>query len=366
MFINKEKLNMKRKNIILVMLPILMAIFALQSCTKEATTPISIYKAAVPGNPTPAVAGVVPLSGTAYTLKWEGTTNTTWDVYVGTSSSPGLAKAGVTGNTYTFTTAVGGHFYWYVETVDVNKVRSTSPTWNFYINSAPAVPSLTAPANNAVKFSATGALTWAAPVDAEGDALTYDMYFGTTATPAIVAANLTAATYSPTMAYNTTYYWKVVAKDGHGGTNTSVVYSFTTDVFKPDYAVFNGTASELAPSISASALNNVVVQRLGTTNVIALTLPLANAMVAAGWGTVYTGTHSILITYDPVALTVTGVKQAWLDSFIDPVEMGPMSLTVVSGTIDAVAKKIVIKWKVSGNAYWGSDYTMANSTYTMK
>ena len=99
---------------------------------------------------------------------------------------------------------------------------------------------------------------------------------------------------------------------------------------------------------------------------IALFLPLADAMVDAGWGTVYTGTHPIFITYDPVALTVSSTKQAWCDSFIDPTEMGPMSLTVVSGTIDATTKKIVIKWKVSGNAYWGPDYTMANSTYTMK
>jgi hypothetical protein len=227
MFINKEKLNMKRKNIILVMLPILMAIFALQSCTKEATTPISIFKAAVPGNPTPAVAGVVPLSGTSYTLKWVGTTATTWDVYVGTSSSPDLAKAGVTGNTYTFTAAAGGHFYWFVETVDANKVRSTSPTWNFYINSGPTTPILTAPAANAVKVSVLGTLTWTA-TDAEGDALTYDVFLGTTATPGLVAANLTSATYSPAMVANTLYYWKVVVKDSHGATATSAVGSFTT------------------------------------------------------------------------------------------------------------------------------------------
>jgi len=318
----------------------------------------------VPANPTPAASAVVSLSGTAYVLKWEGTAPT-WDVYAGTSANPPLAKSGVTANTYTLTATVGGHYYWYVRTVDSNNVISTSPVWDFYINTAPTVPVLTAPANNAVKFSAKGALTWTA-TDAEGDALTYDVYLGTTSTPGIVASGVATATYSPTLLYATTYYWKVVAKDSHGATSTSAVYSFTTDVFKPDYGVFNGTASELAPSISASALNNVTVQRLGTSNVIALTIPLADAMVGAGWGTVYTGTHSILITYDPVTLAVTGPKQAWCDSFIDPTEMGPMSLTVVSGTIDAVAKKIVIKWKVSGNAYWGADYTMANSTYTMK
>jgi len=347
------------------MLLVLTGLVTMQSCKKdEATAPV-IYTAAVPSTPIPATGGIVPLSGTSYTLKWTGTA-ATWDVYLGTSSNPGLVKAGNAGNIYTFTATAGGHYFWYVVTKDVRNVVSTSPVWNFYINSAPTIPALTAPANNAVKFSQKGALTWTC-TDAEGDALTYDVYLGTSATALNgVAANLTAATFSPTLDYNITYYWKVVAKDSNGAMTTSAVYSFTTDVLKPDYAVFNGTASELAPSISASALKNVTVQRIGTTNVIALILPLADAMVSAGWGTVYTGTHPIMITYDPVTLAVTGAKQAWCDSFIDPVEMGPMSLTVVSGTIDAVAKKIVIKWKVSGNAYWGADYTMANSTYTMK
>lgn len=355
---------MKRKNIILAIVPILFAIFALQSCTKDNSTAPVNFIAAVPANPTPAASAVVPLSGTAYVLKWEGTAPK-WDVYAGTSANPPLVQSGITANTYTLTETIGGHYYWYVKTVDSNNVVSTSPTWDFYINSAPTVPVLTAPLNNAVKFSATGALTWTA-TDAEGDDLTYNVYLGTTSTPGIVAAGITDATYSPTLNYATTYFWKIVANDSHGAKSESAVYTFTTDVFKPDYAVFNGIASELAPSISSSALHNVTVQRLGTTNVIALSLPLADAMVSAGWGTEYTGTHSILITYDPETLAVSGVKQAWCDSFIDPNEMGPMSLTVVSGTIDAVNKKIVIKWKVSGNDYWGADYTMANSTYTMK
>jgi hypothetical protein len=45
--------------------------------------------------------------------------------------------------------------------------------------------------------------------------------------------------------------------------------------------------------------------------------------------------------------------------------MGPMSLQIFSGTIDPVAKKITVKWIVSGNAYWGGDYTTGTTTYTM-
>jgi hypothetical protein len=360
---------MKRKILFSVIMLTILGLFTMQSCKKEAPVKQTLYVAAMPSAPVPAVDEIIPFTGTGQqiVLQWTGTaTNAvTWNVYFGDNDAPDQVATGLTVNTYTAHITKGGAYFWQVETTDANGIITRSPVWSFEVNSNPNVPALKTPANNAVAVSKTVALTWTA-TDPEEDDLTYDIYVGTTATPAVAASGLTSATYSPTLAYNTVYYWKVVAHDPFGGVSTSVVNKFTTDIFHPDFAVFTGTASELAPSISATALHNVTVQRIGTSNVIALFLPLADAMVDAGWGTVYTLTHPILITYDPVALTVTSTKQAWCDSFIDPTEMGPMSLTVVSGTIDATTKKIVIKWKVSGNAYWGADYTMANSTYTMK
>jgi len=65
---------------------------------------------------------------------------------------------------------------------------------------------------------------------------------GTTSTPAIVTANLTAATYSPVMLPSTKYYWKVVAKDSHGAATSSVVGSFTTGLKASDpIALYTGT-----------------------------------------------------------------------------------------------------------------------------
>jgi len=362
---------MKNKYLIIVLMLGLAGMLTMQSCTKdESPTPI-IYKAAVPANPTPAVGAVVPLSGTSYVLKWEGTTTTSWDVYFGPAGGElTKVKTGLTANTYTVTAAAGGAYEWYVWTVDANGVSSsniTGPTrdpWYFYINTAPTAPVLTKPLDAATNVVPTTALTWTCS-DAEGDAIKYDVFFGKTATPALVATGLTALTYSPTMADTTTYYWKIVATDVHGASATSAVHSFKTGLTPPNYAVFVGTANEVSPSISATA-HTVSVQRLGTSNQISLYLPLADAMVGAGWGTVYTGTHPIIITYDPVTYVVTGAKQAWLDSFIDPVEMGPMALTVKSGTINAFTKTISIVWTVSGNAYWGADYTLKATTYTMK
>jgi hypothetical protein len=359
---------MKRKILFFVMLLAVLGLSTMQSCKKDAVVTPKEYVAAMPEAPVPAVDAVVPFTGTgqAITLEWTGTATNAikWDVYFGDTDAPDLVSSAQTANTYTAHVTAGGTYFWGVVTVDANNVESASELWSFQVNSNPVVPVLTAPANNAVAVSKTVALKWTA-TDPEEDDLTFDVYLGTTATPGVATTGLADATYSPTLAYNTTYYWRVVSKDPYGGSATSAVYKFTTDVQKPDYAVFNGAATEVA-ALNVSVSSPVTVQRLGSTNVISIYLPLADAMVTAGWGTVYTGAHAILITYDPVTLAVTSTKQAWCDSFIDPTEMGPMQLQVSSGTIDANNKKISIKWKVSGNAYWGTDYTTGTCTYTMK
>ena len=209
------------------MLLVLSGLFTMQSCTKEEKVQILTFSAAVPANPTPATAAVIQMSGTSYDLKWEGKVTTTWDIHVGTTDKPGLAKAGLTANAYTFTATTGGEYFWYVTTKDANGMVSTSPTWSFFLNNPPSVPKLKTPAANAPAFSVTGALTWSV-YDPEGDPMTYDVYLGTTNTPGLVKSAVADSTYSPAMLPTTTYFWKVVAKDSHGASSTSAVGSFTT------------------------------------------------------------------------------------------------------------------------------------------
>ena len=122
----------------------------------------------------------------------------------------------------------------------------------------------------------------------------------------------------------------------------------------------------MSPSLSATAKFDVTLTVNTKGNFITMYLPLADGMVSAGWGTVYTGAHPIIIYYNPTTFAITSTKQLWTDSFVDPVEMGPMSLTVKSGTIDPIKKTLSILWTVSGNDYWGADYTLKATTYTMK
>ncbi len=71
-------------------------------------------------------------------------------------------------------------------------------------------------------------LSWN-PGSTAGGALvdSYDVYFGTTASPAFIG-NQTGTTYTPTLAANTTYYWKVVPRNNLGEAAGCPVWSFKT------------------------------------------------------------------------------------------------------------------------------------------
>lgn len=55
----------------------------------------------------------------------------------------------------------------------------------------------------------------------------YDVYFGTNSNPPLVT-NTTLTNYTPTLNYNTSYYWKIVPKNSHGSAVGCQTYSFTT------------------------------------------------------------------------------------------------------------------------------------------
>lgn len=207
----------------------------MQGCKKEDNTTFTTYKAAVPATPAPSKDAVIARTAGDQTiaLTWEGTaTNAvTWDLYFGTAEEPQTKKpvaTGLTTNSYNVKVTAGGTYYWQVVTIDSRKVKSISPIWNFEVNSNPTT-TLLSPANNATGVSVTSLLKWSQyKCDPEGDDLTYDVYFGTTKTPAVVKTALTDTTFAPTLSTLTKYYWKIVVKDPYGGTFTSPVDSFTT------------------------------------------------------------------------------------------------------------------------------------------
>ena len=96
-------------------------------------------------------------------------------------------------------------------------------------NKPPNTPSNPGPSHKAANQPLSVDLSWDCS-DPDGDVLTYDVYFGTSAdfkTPVVTNHSSRAFTKSD-LSYNTTYYWKVVAKDSKGKTRGGYVWSFTT------------------------------------------------------------------------------------------------------------------------------------------
>ena len=91
----------------------------------------------------------------------------------------------------------------------------------------PAAPANPTPANGATTATSV-TLSWTS-----AGAETYDVRFGTTNTPPLVASNQAAASYNPgTLQNDTTYYWQIVARNDEG-TATGPVWSFTTQGAAP-------------------------------------------------------------------------------------------------------------------------------------
>jgi len=88
---------------------------------------------------------------------------------------------------------------------------------------------LPSPADGSTGVSTDTILTWSGS-DPDGDSLTYDVYFGTATVPVTLMYDDLTATSTPalSLATNTTYYWRVVARDEHGLETAGPVWNFLT------------------------------------------------------------------------------------------------------------------------------------------
>ncbi|WP_121811792.1 hypothetical protein [Mucilaginibacter kameinonensis] len=113
--------------------------------------------------------------------------------------------------------------------------KTLSDTWKFY-NSGPGVVSY-APFPAEAVSPAVGAsvatstehtynVVWKAS-DVDNDILNYDLYFGDSTTPPLVAAKIKDSFYNKLpVRQATTFYWKVVTRDSNGNTSESGLFQF--------------------------------------------------------------------------------------------------------------------------------------------
>jgi hypothetical protein len=102
---------------------------------------------------------------------------------------------------------------------------------------APAMPSDPTPDDIDTGVGITGTnLSWECS-DADGDPLSYDIYFGTFSPPPLVRSGYKGKTFElEELEKDTTYYWKIVVTDNpipgaYGGSKTveGPIWSFTTE-----------------------------------------------------------------------------------------------------------------------------------------
>jgi hypothetical protein len=192
-----------------------------------------------PGGPSPANLATNinidnDLSWTGGNSQCSGLT-ATYDVYFGPSSSPPLAESNVAAKTWDPGTLTKGvTYYWKIVATDANGSTS-SAVWRFQTElppclDPPVAACTPAPSNNQTNRNRDSNLSWGCGTSQCGKAVTYDVYFGTSATLGDAQKLGTTASKSwslPHLQGLTKYYWKVITRDANGSTS-SPVWNFTT------------------------------------------------------------------------------------------------------------------------------------------
>ena len=101
------------------------------------------------------------------------------------------------------------------------------------VNLPPASPSNPSPADNSTNQGWNVTLQWQCS-DPEGQAISYDVYLGTSNPPALFTTNVTSKNYMPPpRQFSTQYFWRIVARDALGAETSGPVWSFTTKTDSP-------------------------------------------------------------------------------------------------------------------------------------
>jgi hypothetical protein len=96
-------------------------------------------------------------------------------------------------------------------------------------NQPPNTPSNPTPENEETNVPVDITLSWVGGDQNPSDTVTYDLYFENVNPPGPWKLGLTLTHYDVLgMEYGITYYWKIVAKDNHGGITEGPIWHFTT------------------------------------------------------------------------------------------------------------------------------------------
>ena len=157
-----------------------------------------------------------------------------YDIYFGDYSPPPKVEEDWTTTTYDPGSLQGSTvYYWQILAQDDYGGSTNGPIWDFttedVANNPPYKPSDPDPYDGETDVGTNIVFSWTGGDPDPGDTVTYDVYFGDYSPPPKVEEDLTTTTYDPgTMAYNTEYFWKIVAWDNNGAYTNGDIWSFTT------------------------------------------------------------------------------------------------------------------------------------------
>ncbi len=175
-------------------------------------------------------------------------------------------------------------------------------------NNPPSQPANPGPSNGALNQPVNSTLNWICS-DPNGDPLTYDVYFGTANNPPLASGNQTGTSYNPgALDNNTTYYWKIVAKDNQGATTAGPVWNFSTEAtgIGGDITPPEVQSAEILDSVSlkiifSEPLDQATAQNTGNYS-ITNSVDVISALLSGSEVTLTTTSHS------PGAYTVTVIN----------------------------------------------------------
>lgn len=257
-----------KRRICSILLVVVLALFSM-TCKKEDNNPATPTTGAIQGEVT-NVTGDTVIAGAIVTTS-PATSS------VSTNAQGAYSIPNVSPGQYSVMAAKGGYN---PGSVNVTVVAGQTTTANIHLsylaaNSPPSPPNLVFPPDGSTNQATTLTLSWSCS-DPDGDPLTYDVYFGKTASPsAIVSPNQSGTTLLRSgLDTSTTYYWKVIAKDNRGASTSGNVWRFTTrrDTIPTQglvaYYPFNGNANDESGNGNNGTVHGVTLttSRFGSLN----------------------------------------------------------------------------------------------------